>query len=153
MAQADSIAFKSFRKCSELFPVQDVCHVLREHESTTKFIGPRFLSWYTAALEMHTLDPADRLEDLKNSQGIGYCNITSAAPRFCRKGITSAGHADHPLRNAWSTAFYDPLRRSFVSSPEFIPLVTVGNSHVRAQADRQDAIPRACAVASVTACL
>ena len=78
--QADVDRVQEFRKCIECFLCQDVCHVLRDHHMHEEFIGPRFLV-YAAALEMHPLDTEDRLRDLKDTQGIGYCNITSAARR------------------------------------------------------------------------
>src|SRR5258707_10954151 len=71
MAQSDIDRVQEFRKCIECFLCQDVCHVLREHRKYDEFIGPRFLI-YVAALEMHPLDTEHRLEELKESQGIGY---------------------------------------------------------------------------------
>ena len=73
MAQADIDRVQEFRKCIECFLCQDVCHVLRDHHKHEEFIGPRFLV-YTAALEMHPLDTEDRLADLKQAQGIGFCS-------------------------------------------------------------------------------
>ena len=90
MAQDDVDRVQEFRKCIECFLCQDVCHVLRETTTSTtwvKFIGPRFLV-YAAALEMHPLDTEDRLADLKDEHGIGYCNITKGGgehlPRHSR---------------------------------------------------------------------
>src|SRR6187431_3709773 len=74
MAQGDIDRVQEFRKCIECFLCQDVCHVLRDHHKHEEFIGPRFFV-YSAALEMHPLDTADRLGDLKGEHGIGYCNI------------------------------------------------------------------------------
>src|ERR1043166_9113132 len=71
MAQADIDRVQEFRKCIECFLCQDVCHVLRDHRMHDKFIGPRFLI-HVAALEMHPLDTEDRIEELRNAQGIGY---------------------------------------------------------------------------------
>src|SRR5205823_4516504 len=75
MEQEDIDRVQEFRKCIECYLCQDVCHVLRDHQMHEKFIGPRFLI-HVAALEMHPLDTEDRLEELRNTQGIGYCNIT-----------------------------------------------------------------------------
>src|SRR5215471_10710125 len=75
MDQADVDRVQEFRKCIECFLCQDVCHVLREHHLYDQFIGPRFLV-QVAALEMHPLDIEDRTEELRQSDGIGYCNIT-----------------------------------------------------------------------------
>src|SRR5205823_14117973 len=64
MAQADVDRVQEFRKCIECFLCQDVCHVLRDHRKYDEFIGPRYLV-HVAALEMHPLDTADRIRDLK----------------------------------------------------------------------------------------
>jgi succinate dehydrogenase / fumarate reductase iron-sulfur subunit len=112
MAQADVDRVQEFRKCIECFLCQDVCHVLREHDKHEEFIGPRFLV-YTAALEMHPLDTADRVEDLKQSQGIGYCNITKCCTKVCPEGITITDNAIIPLKERVVDRFYDPIRRIF----------------------------------------
>src|SRR5580698_5538218 len=64
MKQDDIERVQEFRKCIECFLCQDVCHVLRDHHKHDEFIGPRFLL-YAAALEMHPLDTADRIPDLR----------------------------------------------------------------------------------------
>src|SRR5437773_6791553 len=74
MQQIDIERVQEFRKCIECFLCQDVCHVLRDHALHEQFIGPRYLV-YAAALEMHPLDTAERVLDLKD-KGLGYCNIT-----------------------------------------------------------------------------
>src|SRR5438034_7630837 len=74
MQQQDIDRVQEFRKCIECFLCQDVCHVLRDHHMHDQFIGPRFLI-YAAALEMHPLDEADRVPDLRTQHGIGLCNI------------------------------------------------------------------------------
>src|SRR5947209_16680373 len=80
--QKDIDRVQEFRKCIECFLCQDVCHVLRDHQMHDKFIGPRFLI-HVAALEMHPLDTEDRVEELRNAQGIGYCNITKCCTKVC----------------------------------------------------------------------
>src|SRR4026207_187208 len=82
MDQADVDRVQEFRKCSECFLCQDVCHVLRDHKKHESFIGPRYLV-YTAALEMHPLDVEDRVADLKDKHAIGYCNITKCCTKVC----------------------------------------------------------------------
>lgn len=52
-----------------------------------EFIGPRFLV-YTAALEMHPRDIADRIPALRKEHGIGLCNITKCCTKVCPEGIT-----------------------------------------------------------------
>jgi succinate dehydrogenase / fumarate reductase iron-sulfur subunit len=112
MQQKDVDRVQEFRKCIECFLCQDVCHVLREHNKHEEFIGPRFLV-YTAALEMHPLDTADRLEDLKRAQGIGYCNITKCCTKVCPENITITDNAIIPLKERVVDRFYDPIRRVF----------------------------------------
>ena len=82
MQQADIDRVQEFRKCIECFLCQDVCHVLRDHDLHDEFIGPRFLL-YNAALEMNPMDTENRLADLKDSGGIGYCNITKCCTKVC----------------------------------------------------------------------
>jgi succinate dehydrogenase / fumarate reductase iron-sulfur subunit len=110
MSQADVDRVQEFRKCIECFLCQDVCHVLREHDKHEQFIGPRFFV-YTAALEMHPLDTGDRLADLKNTQGIGYCNITKCCTKVCPEHITITDNAIIPLKERVVDRFYDPIRR------------------------------------------
>ncbi|MEP7270305.1 MAG: succinate dehydrogenase/fumarate reductase iron-sulfur subunit [Acidobacteriota bacterium] len=110
MVQKDIDRVQEFRKCIECFLCQDVCHVLREHHLHEKFIGPRFLV-YTAALEMHPLDVEDRLKDLKDSDGIGYCNITKCCTKVCPENITITDNAIIPLKERVVDEFYDPLAK------------------------------------------
>ena len=108
MQQADVERVQEFRKCIECFLCQDVCHVLRDHQKHDEFIGPRFLV-YTAALEMHPLDTEDRLPELKQSQGIGFCNITKCCTKVCPEHITITDNAIIPLKERVVDDFYDPL--------------------------------------------
>ncbi len=112
MQQVDVDRVQEFRKCIECFLCQDVCHVLREHHKHEEFIGPRFLV-YTAALEMHPLDTADRVPDLKNKNGIGYCNITTCCRQVCPEGITITENAIIPLKERVVDNFFDPLKKLF----------------------------------------
>jgi len=110
--QADVDRVQEFRKCIECFLCQNVCHVLREHHLHEQFIGPRLLV-YAAALEMHPLDTEDRLRDLKNAHGIGYCNITKCCTKVCPEGITITDNAIIPLKERVVDEFYDPLGKLF----------------------------------------
>jgi succinate dehydrogenase / fumarate reductase iron-sulfur subunit len=112
MDQADVDRVQEFRKCIECYLCQDVCHVLREHQLHEKFIGPRFLV-HTAALEMHPLDTEDRLAELRDTQGIGYCNITKCCTTVCPEHITITDNAIIPLKERVVDEFYDPLTRLF----------------------------------------
>ena len=108
MAQSDVDRVQEFRKCIECFLCQDVCHVLRDHHKHEEFIGPRFLV-YAAALEMHPLDTADRVADLKEKHGVGYCNITKCCTKVCPEHITITDNAIIPLKERVVDEFYDPL--------------------------------------------
>ncbi len=110
MSQQDVDRVQEFRKCIECFLCQDVCHVLREHELHDEFIGPRFLV-HVAALEMHPLDTEDRLADLKNRDGVGFCNITKCCTKVCPENIRITDNAIIPLKERVAGEFYDPLRR------------------------------------------
>jgi succinate dehydrogenase / fumarate reductase iron-sulfur subunit len=109
MTQDDVDRVQEFRKCIECYLCQDVCHVLREHHKHDEFIGPRFLV-YAAALEMHPLDVEDRLGDLKEDDGIGYCNITKCCTTVCPENITITDNAIIPLKERVADRFYDPIQ-------------------------------------------
>jgi succinate dehydrogenase / fumarate reductase iron-sulfur subunit len=108
MQQSDVDRVQEFRKCIECFLCQDVCHVLRDHAKHDEFIGPRFLV-HTAALEMHPLDTADRIPDLRREQGIGYCNITKCCTKVCPEHITITDNAIIPLKERVVDEFFDPI--------------------------------------------
>jgi succinate dehydrogenase / fumarate reductase iron-sulfur subunit len=110
MQQEDVDRVQEFRKCIECYLCQDVCHVLRDHEKHNEFIGPRFLV-YTAALEMHPLDTEDRVDELKDEFGIGYCNITKCCTKVCPEHITITDNAIIPLKERVVDEFYDPLKK------------------------------------------
>jgi len=108
MQQEDVDRVQEFRKCIECFLCQDVCHVLRDHHLHEEFIGPRYLV-YAAALEMHPLDTLDRREELRKSQGIGYCNITKCCTKVCPEGIHITDNAIIPLKERVMDHAFDPL--------------------------------------------
>jgi succinate dehydrogenase / fumarate reductase iron-sulfur subunit len=110
MSQPDVDRIREFRKCIECFLCQDVCHVLRDHRMHDRFIGPRFLV-YVAALAMHPLDTADRLPELREAYGVGYCNITKCCTRVCPESIHITDNAIIPLKERVVDAYYDPLRK------------------------------------------
>src|SRR3981189_1070787 len=110
--QADTQRVQEFRKCIECYLCQDVCHVLREHHLEERFIGPRFFA-YVAALEMHPLDTEDRLAELKETQGVGFCNITKCCTRVCPEEINITDNAIIPLKERVVDEMYDPLRKLF----------------------------------------
>ena len=110
MAQEDIDRVQEFRKCIECFLCQDVCHVLRDHHKHEEFIGPRFLV-YAANLEMNPLDTENRLGDLKDNDGIGYCNITKCCTKVCPEEIKITDNAIIPLKERVVDQFYDPVKR------------------------------------------
>ena len=81
-----------------------------QSQQNAEFIGPRFLT-YTAALEMHPLDTADRIVDLKQEHGIGYCNIGKCCTKVCPEEITITDNAIIPLKERVVDQLYDPIRR------------------------------------------
>ena len=110
MSQRDIDRVQEFRKCIECYLCQDVCHVLREHRLHEEFVGPRFLV-HVAALEMHPLDVEDRVPDLKDAFGVGYCNITKCCTNVCPEHITITDNAIIPLKERVVDRFFDPLGR------------------------------------------
>ncbi len=108
MDQPDVDRVQEFRKCIECFLCQDVCHVLRDHHLHDEFIGPRYLV-YSAALEMHPLDTLDRREELRKSQGVGYCNITKCCTTVCPESIAITDNAIIPLKERVMDHAFDPV--------------------------------------------
>jgi succinate dehydrogenase / fumarate reductase iron-sulfur subunit len=60
---------------------------------------------------MHPLDVEDRLPDLKESQGVGYCNITKCCTKVCPEDITITDNAIIPLKERVVGRYYDPLAK------------------------------------------
>jgi succinate dehydrogenase / fumarate reductase iron-sulfur subunit len=112
MHQVDVERVQEFRKCIECFLCQDVCHVLRDHRMFDGFVGPRHLV-YAAALEMQPLDVEDRVGDLKEKHGLGYCNITKCCTKVCPEGITITDNAIIPLKERVVDRLYDPVAKVF----------------------------------------
>lgn len=112
MAQEDVDRVQEFRKCIECFLCQDVCHVLRDHHLHQEFIGPRFFV-FVAGLQLHPLDSEDRIDDLKKTQGIGYCNITKCCTKVCPEDITITDNAIIPLKERVVDRHFDPLGKLF----------------------------------------
>jgi succinate dehydrogenase / fumarate reductase iron-sulfur subunit len=108
--QADVDRVQEFRKCIECYLCQDVCHVLRDHHKHAEFIGPRFLV-HAAALEMHPLDVEDRVDEVKEAHGIGFCNITKCCTKVCPESIEITDNAIIPLKERVVDRHFDPLLR------------------------------------------
>jgi succinate dehydrogenase / fumarate reductase iron-sulfur subunit len=107
--QEDIERVQEFRKCIECFLCQDICHVLRNHETRNPFMGPRFLV-RVAALDMHPMDQADRTRYLKDEGNIGYCNITKCCTEVCPEHIKITDNAIIPLKERVADAYYDPVQ-------------------------------------------
>jgi succinate dehydrogenase / fumarate reductase iron-sulfur subunit len=112
MDQNDVDRVQEFRKCIECFLCQNVCHVLREHGKEAQFGGPRFFV-RVAGLEMHPLDGANRIPQLKDQLGIGLCNITKCCTEVCPEEIHITDNAIIPLKERVVDQFYDPLTMLF----------------------------------------
>ncbi|HEY2785839.1 MAG TPA: succinate dehydrogenase/fumarate reductase iron-sulfur subunit [Fimbriiglobus sp.] len=110
MQQADADRVQEFRKCIECFLCQDVCHVLRDHHKHEEFVGPRLMV-HLAQLEMNPLDTGDRVKEMKEKHGIGYCNITKCCTKVCPEHITITDNAIIPLKERVVDDFYDPVRK------------------------------------------
>jgi succinate dehydrogenase iron-sulfur subunit len=125
--QQDIERVQEFRKCIECFLCQDVCHVLRNHETEKPFLGPRFLV-RTAGLEMHPIDQGDRRRYLKDVGGVGFCNITKCCTEVCPEHIKITDNAIIPLKERVADEFYDPLLwawrklRGSEDAPKYDPL-------------------------------
>ncbi len=108
--QEDIDRAQEFRKCIECFLCQDVCHVLREHGEKAHFAGPRFFV-RVAGLETHPMDDANRTKLLKDSMGIGYCNITKCCTEVCPEDIHITDNAIIPLKERVVDDHYDPVMK------------------------------------------
>lgn len=110
--QMDVDRGQEFRKCIECFLCQNVCHVIREHDEKKNFAGPRFFV-RVAGLELHPLDGLNRVSLLRDSLGIGYCNITKCCTEVCPEEIHITDNAIIPLKERVVDQFYDPLTKLF----------------------------------------
>jgi succinate dehydrogenase / fumarate reductase iron-sulfur subunit len=118
MDQYDVERPQEFRKCIECFLCQDVCHVLRDHHMHDKFAGPRHFV-YVANLEMNPIDTGDRVAQLREELGIGYCNITKCCTKVCPEHITITDNAIIPLKERVVDRSYDPIAQILgVGKPE-----------------------------------
>jgi succinate dehydrogenase / fumarate reductase, iron-sulfur subunit len=106
--QEDIDRVQEFRKCIECFLCQNVCHVLRDHKKHDVFAGPAFFA-RVAALEMHPMDDLDRTKLLKDSFGLGYCNITKCCTEVCPEDIHITDNAIIPLKERVIDNHYDPV--------------------------------------------
>ncbi len=104
--QEDVDRSREFRKCIECFLCQDVCHVIREHEA--EYIGPRWVV-KAASLDMHPMDKLNRSKFMKDSGGLGYCNITKCCQEICPEHIIITDDAIIPEKERVVDVSYDPI--------------------------------------------
>jgi succinate dehydrogenase / fumarate reductase iron-sulfur subunit len=108
MYQEDVDRVQEFRKCIECFLCQDVCHVLRDRAGKAKFAGPRFMI-RAASLEMHPLDAADRIPEIRKELGSGMCNITRCCTEVCPESINITDNGIIPLKERVVDRYFDPV--------------------------------------------
>ncbi|MFI5412775.1 MAG: succinate dehydrogenase/fumarate reductase iron-sulfur subunit [Candidatus Micrarchaeales archaeon] len=101
---------KEFRKCIECFLCQDVCHVIRDHN--TNYIGPRHVI-KAASLDMHPMDSLDRSKMLAEENGLGYCNVTKCCEDVCPEKIKITDNAIIPEKERAADNLYDPISMLF----------------------------------------
>lgn len=108
MYQFEINRIQEFRKCIECFLCQDACHVIRTHDKKNEYFGPRFFV-RLAGLAMHPLEKISRARFIKESAGIGLCNITRCCTEVCPEKIKITDNAIIPLKERLADLFYDPL--------------------------------------------
>ena len=108
MMQKDVDRVQHFRKCIECYLCQNMCHVVRDNDGKKNFSGPRFMT-RLASLEMHPMDKADRIGDIKDVHGSGMCNITRCCTEVCPEEIQITDDAIIPLKERVIDRFYDPV--------------------------------------------
>jgi succinate dehydrogenase iron-sulfur subunit len=104
--QQDVDRSREFRRCIECFLCQDVCHVVREHEAD--YVGPRWVV-KAASLDTHPMDSVNRSRFMKESGGLGYCNITKCCQEVCPEHIIITDDAIIPEKERVVDTHYDPL--------------------------------------------
>ncbi len=108
MHQEDIERSKEFKKCIECFLCQDVCHVVREHNTT--YFGPRHVV-KAASLDMHPLDTIDRSQFMNKVGGLGFCNITKCCQDVCPEHIHITDNAIIQEKERAVDMSYDPIAR------------------------------------------
>ena len=108
MMQKDVDRVQEFRKCIECFLCQDVCQVLRDRDRKERFVGPRFMI-RLASLEMHPLDSADRIPQIRKEFGSGLCNITRCCTEVCPEHIGITDNGIIPIKERVVDRYYDPI--------------------------------------------
>ncbi|HUS04830.1 MAG TPA: hypothetical protein VMZ52_00930, partial [Bryobacteraceae bacterium] len=55
----------------------------------------------------------DRLPELKDQHGVGFCNITACCRKVCPEGIIITENAIIPLKERVVDRYFDPLKKLF----------------------------------------
>ena len=108
MFQEDVDRVQEFRKCIECYLCQDTCHVIRDRDRKDEFVGPRFMI-RLASLEMHPLDTADRIPEIRKEYGSGMCNITRCCTEVCPESINITDNGIIPLKERVVDRYFDPV--------------------------------------------
>ena len=108
MQQVDVERSQEFRKCIECYLCQDTCHVLRDRDGKDGFVGPRFMI-RLASLEMHPIDTADRIPEIRKEFGSGMCNITRCCTEVCPEHINITDNGIIPLKERVVDRYFDPV--------------------------------------------
>ena len=90
-----------------------VCAQLALTSGLALAFGGLLTSSASAALEMNPIDSGDRIGELRDSCGIGYCNITKCCTKVCPEEIKITDNAIIPLKERVVDRFYDPITRLF----------------------------------------
>ncbi len=106
MHQEDIERSKEFKKCIQCFLCQDVCHVVREHN--TPYFGPAHIV-KAASMDMHPVDSIDRSTFLNKVGGLGFCNITKCCQDVCPEHIHITDNAIIQEKERAVDMTYDPL--------------------------------------------
>jgi len=108
MFQEDVDRVQEFRKCIECYLCQDTCHVIRDRDEKATFVGPRFMI-RLASLEMHPVDTADRIPEIRKEFGSGMCNITRCCTEVCPEHINITDNGIIPLKERVVDRYFDPV--------------------------------------------
>ncbi|HEV2472793.1 MAG TPA: succinate dehydrogenase/fumarate reductase iron-sulfur subunit [Chthonomonadales bacterium] len=130
MYQEDVDRIQEFRKCIECFLCQNVCHVIRDHQRTDGFFGPRQMC-RLGALEMHPMDNLNRREQLRHEAGVGFCNITKCCTEVCPEHIHITDNAIIPLKERVVDNYFDPAKGllraiGILKRPSRLPMKAAG---------------------------
>jgi succinate dehydrogenase / fumarate reductase iron-sulfur subunit len=62
---------------------------------------------------MNPIDTERRAKELRDTHGIGFCNITKCCTKVCPEGITITDNAIIPLKERVIDQLYDPVAKLF----------------------------------------